>query len=246
MANYKFDEEKETYYKGRTYTCKASKKYAETKAKAIEIIESGKYDLTENDFWTLKQYMDNGTCLYNGLIISHNGCLKINDKLDNPFLSNCCGEPIDFTITKKVGKETKEVKGIRQVYKESRNLFITKGEYVKQEIYNASGDEIYEVGEISTENLMNDYPFAMLLKRLFDRVVLKKSKLAFMGIMSEAEIDEKQDLRSTFDEDIELKKQLVEKFNQLDVQKKADILNMFRVKSPEDLKIETLKGVVNG
>lgn len=229
---YKFDEEKTTRYKNREYTCSISKKYAETKKKATEIINSGKYGLTENDFWTLKQYMDNGICLYNGLIISHNGCLKINDKLENPFLSACCGEPTEFVYYKKSGKEIKEVKGFKQIYKESKNAL-------------NNGDEIYEVGEISTENLMNDYPFAMLYKRLFDRVVLKKSKLAFMGIMSEAEIDDKQDMTTMFDGVDEPSKELIDKFNNLSNQAKANILNLYHTTDVKNIKASVLKELVD-
>ena len=39
-------------------------------------------------------------------------------------------------------------------------------------------DEIYEIGEVSQANCRNAYPLAMAYKRCFDRVVLKKSKLA--------------------------------------------------------------------
>ena len=60
-----------------------SPKYRESKKKAIEMIESGKYDLSEADFWILMNKTRSGeTMAYTGLIISHNGCLKINDKLD--------------------------------------------------------------------------------------------------------------------------------------------------------------------
>lgn len=66
------------------------------------------------------------------------------------------------------------------------------------------------------------------------------------SIASYEEMEEMEEGSGAFDEDIELKKQLVEKFNKLDVQKKADVLNMFRVKSVEQLKVETLKDIVNG
>ena len=58
-----------------------SPKYEESKKKAIEMIDSGKYDLTDGDFWILMNETKNGKMAYTGLIISHNGCLKINDKL---------------------------------------------------------------------------------------------------------------------------------------------------------------------
>ena len=37
---------------------------------------------------------------------------------------------------------------------------------------------------------MNAYPYAMAYKRLFDRVVLKLTKLAFSGIYSDSEAEE--------------------------------------------------------
>ena len=41
-----------------------------------------------------------------------------------------------------------------------------------------------------TSNCQNDYPYAMAYKRLFDRVVLKLSKLAYSGIYSDSESEE--------------------------------------------------------
>lgn len=60
-----------------------SPKYIEARDKAIELINSGKYDLFEGDFWILMNETKTGKMGYSGLIISHNGCLKINDKLEN-------------------------------------------------------------------------------------------------------------------------------------------------------------------
>ena len=60
-----------------------SPKYIEARNKAIELINSKKYDLSEADFWILMNETKNGKMQYTGLIISHNGCLKINDKIEN-------------------------------------------------------------------------------------------------------------------------------------------------------------------
>ena len=60
-----------------------SPKYKEARDKAIELINSKKYDLTEGDFWILMNETKTGKMQYSGLIISHNGCLKINDKIEN-------------------------------------------------------------------------------------------------------------------------------------------------------------------
>ena len=134
-------------------------KYKESKAKAIEMIEKGKYGLQESDFWILMNMSKNkDKMLYSGLIISHNGCLKINEQLDNKVNPKC------FTIDK-----------------EGFNNSL---------VFTYIDEDTYEVGEFNSSNCKNAYPYAMAFKRCFDRVVLKKSKLAFSGIYSEVEADE--------------------------------------------------------
>ena len=134
-------------------------KYKESKKKAIEMIESGKYGLQESDFWILMNMTKNkDKMLYSGLIISHNGCLKINEQLDNKVNPKC------FTIDK-----------------EGFNNSL---------VFTYIDEDTYEVGEFNSSNCKNAYPYAMAFKRCFDRVVLKKSKLAFSGIYSEVEADE--------------------------------------------------------
>ena len=135
-------------------------KFQEGYKKAVELIEGKKYGLTEADFWILKTYGDT-YCQYAGLIISHNGCLKVNDTLDKEkrFVPSC-------------------VSWVRN----------NAGDLVLQYQNDAQG--ILEFGEASVKNCKNAYPFAMVLKRLQDRVILKNSKIAFSGIMSEVESDE--------------------------------------------------------
>lgn len=134
-------------------------KYKESKKKAIEMIESGKYGLLESDFWILMNMTKNkDKMLYSGLIISHNGCLKINEVLENKVNPKC------FTIDK-----------------EGFNNSL---------VFTYIDEDTYEVGEFNSSNCKNAYPYAMAFKRCFDRVVLKKSKLAFSGIYSEFEDDE--------------------------------------------------------
>ena len=135
-----------------------SPKYLESKEKAIEMINSGKYNLSTADFWILMNKTKTGKMAYTGLIISHNGCLKINDAIDNKVI------PGNFKIDK-------------EGYKDS--LIVS---YVD--------DEVCEFGEVSPSNCKNEYPYAMAFKRCFDRVVLKKSKLAYSGIYSDSEADE--------------------------------------------------------
>lgn len=135
-----------------------SPKYQEAKAKAIELINSKKYDLSEGDFWILMNETKTGKMQYSGLIISHNGCLKINDKLENKFNTNC--------------------------------VTLDKEGYNNSLVYTYKDEDVYEIGEVSKSNCQNDYPYAMAFKRCFDRVVLKKSKLAYAGVYSDSEADE--------------------------------------------------------
>lgn len=137
-----------------------SAKYIESRAKAEEIVKSGKYGVQESDFWILMNTTKSDEMAYTGLIISHNGCLKINDCLASRFNPDC--------------------------------VSIDKDGYNGSLVYTYCNAEqgIYEVGEVSGVNCKNDYPYAMAYKRLFDRVVLKLSKLAYAGIYSDSEAEE--------------------------------------------------------
>ena len=153
--------EKETEWsrkQGKEIPVIISAKYKEAKDKAVELIESKKYDLSEGDFWILMNKTKTGKMQYTGLIISHNGCLKINDKLENKFKTNC--------------------------------VAIDKDGYNNSLVYTYVDEDVYEIGEVSSKNCQNDYPYAMAFKRCFDRVVLKKSKLAYAGVYSDSEADE--------------------------------------------------------
>jgi len=159
MKNYSFGEKTTVKIKGKSYSVTQTAKYLKSKAKAIELIETGKYNLDESDFWIL-QNAYNDSMLYSGLIITHTGCLKINDALPtiSKFNPRCAGEPF-------------------------------YSEYSKGLVINYVDDEIRVSAEVSESNCKNGYPYAMLDKRLFDRVVLLKSKIAYDGIYSEAESD---------------------------------------------------------
>jgi hypothetical protein len=139
-------------------------KYIISRTKAIELIESEKYGLDEGDFWILKNLGGKKLC-YTGLIISHNGCLKINDKLEDTLKF----KPSCVSFVKDAGNKEKVMS------------------YINEE------QGVYEFGEISPDNCKNDYPYAMVLKRLMDRVILKNSKVGFFGIYSEAESDDFKD-----------------------------------------------------
>lgn len=141
-----------------------SPKYKEAKQKAIEALESEQYKkvLNEGDFWILKNTTAGGKIAYSGLIISHNGCLKINDAL-----------PIEKRFKPSCVTLDKEARGGALVY-----------------TYICDEQGLYEVGEVNSANCSNAYPYAMALKRLIDRVVLKNSRLAYAGIMSDSEAEE--------------------------------------------------------
>ena len=160
--NYTFGAQKMEYNSKARANTKTweSHKFLEGKKKAIELIDKTEYGLTEADFWILKTYSAK-TVTYAGLIISHNGCLKINDKLaaEAKFVPSC-------------------VSWVRN----------GAGDLVLQYLNDKQG--LLEFGEVSIENCTNAYPFAMVLKRLQDRVILKNSKIAFSGIMSEVESEE--------------------------------------------------------
>lgn len=157
-----FGEKTSEYYKGRELPVWQSPKYKESRAKAMEII--GKYDcIEEGDFWILMNTIKGGeTMMYSGLIISHNGCLKINDEQteENRFKPDC--------------------------------VSLDKNGYMGSLVFTYCNENqgIYEVGEVSSENCKNSYPYAMAYKRLFDRVVLKLCKLAYSGVYSDSEADE--------------------------------------------------------
>lgn len=162
MKEYSFNEKQTEWYAklGEEIPVFKTPKYREAKKKAIEIIESKKYGVTEADFWILMNATKNKKMAYNGLIISHNGCLKINDNLDSKF--------------------------------NPESVWHDKEGYGNSLVFHYADKEqgIYEVGEISKSNCQNEYPYAMAFKRLFDRVVLKLSKLAYNGIYSDSESDE--------------------------------------------------------
>lgn len=139
-----------------------SARYRQSRDVAVKFIKEHGI-VGEEDFWILMNKNNAGTKMnYSGLIISHNGCLKINDAADEKrkFMPECVS--VD-----------------KSGYKDS--LVFT---------YSNPAQGLYEVGEVSAKNCKNEYPYAMGLKRLFDRVVLKLCKLAYSGIYSDSEAEE--------------------------------------------------------
>lgn len=159
----------------------AEMEYSVKQSKEIPVWQSPKYkiskasainlinkysNINESDFWILKNETRTGKMAYTGLIISHNACLKINDSLESKFKPNC--------------------------------MSFFKDGYNNSLVFTYVNDEqgIFEVGEVSKDNCKNAYPYAMALKRCFDRVVLKLSKIAYEGIYSDSEADEFSELKN--------------------------------------------------
>ena len=192
-----------------------SPKYVEAREKAIELINSKKYDLQEGDFWILMNETKTGSMGYTGLIISHNGCLKINDKLENKV------NPKAFTLDK-----------------EGYNGSLT---------YTYIDDELYEVGEVSKSNCKNDYPYAMAFKRCFDRVVLKKCKLAYAGVYSDSEADEfrkeDEDMQITETQEKALRDMI--KNNNIDKDVVIGVLDKFEYKKLSEIKMSNYMKIVS-
>jgi len=163
---YNFGEKKQENINGKKLPVTfITPKYKEARKKVIELLESDKYKnvLEESDFWILvNTYDGKSKAMYSGLIISHDGCLKINDVLE---------EKLKF---------------------KPACMSLDKEGYNNSLVYSYICPEqgLYEVGEVSKDNCKNDYPYAMALKRCFDRVVLKNSRIAYSGIYSDSESDE--------------------------------------------------------
>ena len=176
-----FNEQEVEKYKGKNIPVWQSPKYEQSRKKALEIIKE--YErIEEADFWILMNTIKGGeTMMYSGLIISHNGCLKIND-----------------------------AQSAEKKFKPSCVTFDKEG-YNNSLVFTYCNDEqgIYEVGEVSAQNCKNSYPYAMAYKRLFDRVVLKLCGLAYDGVYSDSEADEfkqRYEDPKTYDENAQISK----------------------------------------
>lgn len=229
---YNFGEKKEEIINGKKLPVEwITPKYKEAKRKVIELLESEKYKnvLEESDFWILYNTYSNKTkVMYSGLIISHDGCLKINDSLDE-------------TLRFKPECMSLDKEGY------NNSLVYT---------YNCPEQGIYEVGEVSPSNLKNGgYPYAMALKRCMDRVILKNSKIAYSGIYSDSEADEftkrvdedatkENDMVATKTETLDEKTKLIQEIDDLEIQTKTDheeMLKFYKIESNIDMTIEQLQ-----
>lgn len=184
---YTFGEKEKEYINGRSIPVELhTPKYKEAKAKIIKLLESEEYKdvLEESDFWILVNTYSNGTkAMYSGLIISHDGCLKINDHLE---------EELKF---------------------KPQCMSLDKDGYNNSLVYTYCCEEqgIYEVGEVNEKNCRNAYSYAMALKRCMDRVILKNSKIAYWGVYSDSEADEftkREEIEEVESEEETLKKEI--------------------------------------
>lgn len=221
-----FNEQKEEYSnkQGKNIPVWQSDKYIQARKKAIEIIDNKKYGLTEADFWILMNETKTGKMQYSGLIISHTGCLKINDHLEDD---------------KKFNPES---------------VNVDKDGYDNTLIYTYINKEqgLYEVGEVSKSNCKNAYPYAMAVKRLFDRVVLKNSKLAYESIYSDSEgadvakeNEEQEEQEELIDENkVEAIKKAIKNYKISDAIVSI-VLAGFNYAKIEDIKIKDYMAVCN-
>lgn len=217
-----FGEKAEEYSKkqGVNVPVIQSPKYKEARDKAQEIIESKKYGLSEGDFWILMNETKTGKMQYTGLIISHNGCLKINDNIDNKFKTDC--------------------------------VVFDKEGFNNSLVFLYKDDDVFEVGEVSKENCTNAYPYAMALKRCFDRVVLKKSKLAYAGVYSDSEAEEFSKREEDFDVSNEKITEAQKESLELAIQNSnisddiiSTVLEKFDFKKIEDITQDSYKKVID-
>lgn len=158
--------------------------YIEARNAAIILIEKhSEYGLLDSDFWIQKTISsDRSSIYYKTLILSHNGVRKINaglpaEKQFNPYY-----------LLKPETRNPETGTGEINLVKVGENSYTLT--YFACPDAKHSGQQLYMVAEINPYNMtMPSYPFAILQKRLFDRVVLDNSGLAFGGIYGEDEAE---------------------------------------------------------
>lgn len=183
MSKYSFGEKEKEYSAKdeKEIPVWKSPKYESAKKAVIKMLESDEYKdvLDESDFWILMNRTKTGKMAYTGLIISHNGCLKINDTLPQELKFN--PRCVNWYC--------------QNSYKNSLIFEYNSANINEYGQENPIEDKqmIYEIGEVNDSNCKNEYPYAMALKRCMDRVILKNSKLAYSGVYSDSEAEEFED-----------------------------------------------------
>lgn len=222
-----------------------SPKYETAKKAVINLLESEQYKdiLDESDFWILMNRTKNGKMAYTGLIISHNGCLKINDTLPDELKFN--------------------PRCVKYYYSNDDEYFKTYNEslifeYDSSRLGENDKQRIFEIGEVSSKNCTNDYPYAMALKRCMDRVILKNSKLAYSGVYSDSEAEEFTDKQETdkqkeneeqeetkFIPATEKQLSMIKNLYESKVEKLTEILNELGKKKINELSIQEASNIIS-
>lgn len=180
-----FGEQEKEFWYGKTIPVTITSAYKAARETAIRIIdENPDFNLEDSDFWILKNADKTGANLYyTSLIISHDGVRKINAGLPEEKRFN------PYYLTKPETRNPEMGTGQINLVKTSEESWMLT--YCAYPDATHSGQELFMIAEINQYNLkLKGYPFAMLQKRLFDRVVLDLSGLGYGGIMGEDEADD--------------------------------------------------------
>jgi len=219
MSNkYNFNEKEKEYSKKDCGFIPVVKtpRYIETKQKVIDMLDSGNYKgLNESYFWILMNRTQSGSMAYTGLIISHDGMKVINDSLP---------------------PEKKVKAGCFSLPQRS--------EYGEGMWMYYQDDDTYEIGEISKANCLNTYPYAMLHKRCYDRVV--KDKVKMYGVYSESEAEEfkeKLDEVMPNKDEVNIFDEIRKLYSQEQI---ASILEHYNIQTLEELELSVALKYVQG
>ena len=229
-----------------------SPKYEQSKRAVIKMLESKEYKdvLDVSDFWILMNRTKSGKMAYTGLIISHNGCLKINDALPEELKFN----PRAVTYYYKAGSDS--TGGYPENYNDSLIFEYNSSRLVSYDEDRVDHQMIFEIGEVSPKNCTNDYPYAMALKRCMDRVILKNSKLAYNGVYSDSEAEEfanneekqKEETPETPDKFIKATDKQLELIKNIFADKKNElvkILNAIGKKKIDELSVQEASKIIS-
>lgn len=235
---YTFGEKKTEYSSkdGKELEVWKSPKYEIAKKAVIKMLESDDYKdvLDEGDFWILMNRTKSGKMAYTGLIISHNGCLKINDTLPDELKFN------PRCIRYYYGDDD-----YCKTYNDSL-IF----EYNSSVLEENDKQRIFEIGEVSSKNCSNDYPYAMALKRCMDRVILKNSKLAYSGVYSDSEAEEFAETEKDTDKEVKFipatQKQLdlIKEMYEKDLEELKSLLAGIGKKKIDELSVQEASNII--
>lgn len=158
MANMMFGEKHVDNLWGLNLDVEWTPKYEKAREAAIKAMKE--FSLSEDDFWIKKEFGPfKKSILYTNLILSHSGCIKINQMQpeEKKFIPSC----------------VEELKG-------TPNGGVAF-------IYRSDKQGLIKTGEAMPMNVGCSYPYAVAEKRLFDRVVTALAGLYEEGIYGEEE-----------------------------------------------------------